>query len=159
MNEGSYGETIRETEIPEELKGIVAEKRAELLNALADINDEIAMGLMENEHYDPPVELVRKALREATISRHIVPVFMGSAYKNKGVQQLLDGVLHYLPAPNEVENFALPVGDESSTYKLETDITKPTVALVSSLFLPSFFLLSSSPSFSLPVPPFSFSFT
>ena len=59
----------------------------------------------------------------------MTPVFMGSAYKNKGIQPLLDGVLRYLPAPNEVENKALDLDNNEQEVILESDPAKPTVAL------------------------------
>mmetsp|Transcript_38128 Transcript_38128/g.65375 ORF Transcript_38128/g.65375 Transcript_38128/m.65375 type:complete len:752 (-) Transcript_38128:39-2294(-) len=128
LNEGEFGEKVREADIPEEMLEQAKEKRSELLTKLADFNDEIGMGLMEDENYDPPTELVRKALRDAVIARRIIPVMMGSAYKNKGVQQLLDGVLAYLPNPTEVHNEAIDVHtQEKVPIKSNSDL--PVVAL------------------------------
>merc|ERR1711862_37970 len=88
----------------------------------------MAMGFMEDENYQPPVALLKKTLREAVIARKIIPVMMGSAYKNKGVQQLLDGVLDYLPDPTQVQNFGLDVHTQEKI-PIICDSTKPTVAL------------------------------
>lgn len=96
---------IEESEVPSELQSSVESKRAELIANLANVNEQIGeYFLMEEE---PPADLLRAALRSATIARQIVPVFMGSAFKNVGVQKLLDGVTDYLPNPSEVENRAI----------------------------------------------------
>merc|ERR1712137_510632 len=128
LNEGDHGETIREAEIPPEMLTQAKEKRLELLTKLADLNDEIAMGLMEDENYNPPTELVKKVLRQAVVGRKLIPVMMGSAYKNKGVQQLMDGVLDYLPDPSQVNNYALDVHTQEKVPVI-SDSTKPVVAL------------------------------
>jgi len=128
LNEGEFGELIREAEIPPEMMDLAKEKRAELLTKLADLNDEIAMGLMEDESYNPPTELVKKVLRGAVVGRKLIPVMMGSAYKNKGVQQLMDGVLDYLPDPHQVENHAIDVMTQEQV-PIVSDAEKPVVAL------------------------------
>merc|ERR1712137_211967 len=128
INDGDYGEIIKIEDIPEEMLETAKEKRAEMLNMLADENDEIAMGFMEDENYEPPVSLIKQTLRDAVIKRKLIPVMMGSAYKNKGVQQLLDGVLDYLPNPSEVENYALDAFTQEKV-PVVCDTSAPTVAL------------------------------
>merc|ERR1712137_665306 len=128
LNEGDHGETIREAEIPPEMLTQAKEKRLELLTKLADLNDEIAMGLMEDENYNPPTELVKKVLRQAVVGRKLIPVMMGSAYKNKGVQQLMDGVLDYLPDPSQVDNHAIDVMTQEQV-PVVSQSEKPVVAL------------------------------
>ena len=97
---GDNGENIAEGEIPAAEADKAAEKREELIDALSDFSDEIAeLAIMEEEI---PEDLIRKVTREATIALDLVPVFMGSAYKNVGVQKLLDGVNYYLPNPYDV---------------------------------------------------------
>ncbi len=86
-----------EIAIPEEYQEKCNEARAFLLEKLADFDDEIANLFLEDK--DVSAELVKKAAREATIKLEITPVFCGAAYKNKGVQLLLDAVLDYLPSP------------------------------------------------------------
>ncbi|EGZ10976.1 hypothetical protein PHYSODRAFT_287141 [Phytophthora sojae] len=105
-NKGESGEVIEETDdIPAETRALAEEKRVELIEALADVNDEIAeMFLMEEE---PTVEQLKEAIRRATIAHKFVPVMMGSAFKNRGVQPMLDGVISYLPSPSEIKNYAL----------------------------------------------------
>mmetsp|Transcript_10351 Transcript_10351/g.12008 ORF Transcript_10351/g.12008 Transcript_10351/m.12008 type:complete len:754 (-) Transcript_10351:134-2395(-) len=103
---GEKGENVVVSDdIPEELKEFMEEKRTELIEKLADADDEIAeLFLMEET---PSVEEIKAAIRRQTIACNFVPVFMGSAFKNKGVQALLDGVMEYLPEPFEKQNYAL----------------------------------------------------
>jgi elongation factor G len=82
-----------------------AEKRKELIEKLADVDEELGELFLMEEAIDEDV--LRGAIRRATTSLAFVPIFMGSAYKNKGVQLLLDGVTDYLPAPSDVGNTAL----------------------------------------------------
>ena len=104
--DGEKGEIINESDdLPDDLKDTIEEKRIELIEHLADCDDEIAdLFLMEET---PSVEVLKAAIRRQTIACKFVPVFMGSAFKNKGVQALLDGVLEYLPEPSEKQNYAL----------------------------------------------------
>ncbi len=89
-----------EVDIPEEYKEKVEKIRMELVEKLADYNDDI-MDLYFDEK-DVPSELLHKAAREATLKLLITPVFCGAAYKNKGVQLLLDAVVDYLPSPVDI---------------------------------------------------------
>mmetsp|Transcript_11821 Transcript_11821/g.24041 ORF Transcript_11821/g.24041 Transcript_11821/m.24041 type:complete len:583 (+) Transcript_11821:362-2110(+) len=103
--DGEKGEKVKEGDVPEDMKGLVEEKRLELIEKLADVDDEIGeLFLMEEE---PSEEQLKEAIRRQTVACKFVPVFMGSAFKNKGVQPLLDGVIDYLPEPIEKENYAL----------------------------------------------------
>ena len=103
--DGERGEIIKEGPIPDDLMEEVAAKRLELVEKLADADDQIAeLFLMEEI---PDVETLKAGIRRAVISCSFVPVFMGSAFKNKGVQPLLDGVIDYLPEPHEKPNYAL----------------------------------------------------
>ena len=104
--EGDKGETIVESdEIPADLKDMFDEKRNEMIERLADVDDDIAELFLMEEEID--VDTMKEAIRRQTIACKFVPVFMGSAFKNKGVQPLLDGVTDYLPEPHEKENYAL----------------------------------------------------
>jgi len=97
--EGANGENIRKEPVPDNLKEIVKIKRLELIEYLANVDEELEeMYLMEEI---PSNEVLHEKIRKYTIERKFVPVFMGSAYKNKGVQHCLDGILRYLPSPNE----------------------------------------------------------
>ncbi len=86
--------------IPEEYADIAAEKREELIDAASNFSDEIMeLALMEEEI---PVDLLKAAIRKGVILGEINPVFVGSAYKNKGIQELLDAVVDYLPSPLDI---------------------------------------------------------
>ncbi len=89
-----------EIEIPEAYKTKAKEARNTLVEALSDFNDEIADLFLEDK--DVPAELLKKAGREAALKLLITPVFCGAAYKNKGVQMLLDAVVDFLPSPVDV---------------------------------------------------------
>jgi elongation factor G len=101
--EGDNGEHIRIEPIPADLEKQSAEYREKLLDAVSMFSDELTEAMLE-ETVTP--EILRAAIRKATIGRNVVPVLCGSAYKNKGVQALLDAVTFYLPNPTEVENTA-----------------------------------------------------
>lgn len=103
--DGEKGEIVREGPIPDDMKDAVEAKRMELLELLADVDDEIAEMFIMEEF--PDVETLKAAIRRAVIACKFVPVYMGSAFKNKGVQPLLDGVVDYLPEPIEKPNYAL----------------------------------------------------
>ena len=91
------GKDMREEEIPADLLGLAKEYREKLLDAVSDTDDSIMeMVLMEEEI---PIDTIKAAIRKATIENTIVPVVCGSSYKNKGVQEMLDAVVDYLPSP------------------------------------------------------------
>ncbi len=113
-------------EIPEDYKDIVEEKRMKLLEALAAFDDDLMMMVLEGE--EVPVDLIKKTIRKAVLTGTFHPVFCGSAYKNKGIQLLLDGVIDYLPSPLDVNN----AHAETSTgepYVCEPKDDVPLVAL------------------------------
>jgi len=124
--DGSQGEQIRYEEIPSELVKEAQEKREVLLDAVSLFSDELMEAMLEDT---VTPELIYAAVRAGTLSLELTPVFMGSAYKNKGIQPLLDGVLAYLPDPTQVDNRALDLDDNEREILLESDPAKPTVAL------------------------------
>ena len=124
--DGDNGETIREEEVPAELLDLASERREELIDAASMFSDDLTEAALE-ETVTP--ELILDAVRKATLTRELTPVFMGSAYKNKGVQPLLDGVTKLLPCPRDVENEALDMDDEEAPKVLSGDPKAPTVAL------------------------------
>jgi len=87
-------------EIPEDLKGDARHWRINLLESVAEYDDELLMKYLEGDEIEP-AEL-RNVIREATLNRDITPVMCGTALQNKGVQRLLDGIINYLPSPNDV---------------------------------------------------------
>ena len=125
--DGDNGEKIRTEEVPAALKEQAEERRHELIAAMGDFDDQIAELYLE----DRPVsaELLRQALRKATLSLKFIPVMMGSAYKNKGVQLLLDAVTYYLPNPSEIKNEAHDQRNNEEKVVLESDSKKPFVGL------------------------------
>jgi elongation factor G len=125
--EGDNGETIIESDIPAELADKAAEFRETMLDAVSMFDDELAEKFLEGEEISQ--ELIHHAVRKGTISLKLTPVFMGSAYKNKGVQLLLDGVTRYLPSPPEVENKALDLDNGEAEVVLDIDNDKPLVSL------------------------------
>lgn len=86
--------------VPEELKELAEEWRAKLVEAVADVDEEIMMLYLEGE--DVPEEMIRRALRKGTIAMTITPILCGSSYRNKGVQPLLDAIVDYLPSPIDI---------------------------------------------------------
>lgn len=90
-----------------------------MLDALSMFNDELMELLMEEKEI--PEQLIKDTIRKATISREFVPVMLGSAYKNKAIQPLLNAVTYYLPAPNDVENVALDLDQEEKEIVLASD--------------------------------------
>ncbi|MBA3426391.1 MAG: elongation factor G [Rubrobacter sp.] len=94
------GATWEVVDIPEEVRGRADEYREKLLEAVADQDEELMVMYLEGEEIE--ADQIRAAIRQATLSTQMTPVFCGSAFKNKGVQPLLDGVVDYLPSPLEV---------------------------------------------------------
>src|SRR5919202_1000912 len=94
------GATWEVTEIPAEMRGPAEEYRERLLEAVADQDEELMVMYLEGEEIEP--DQIRAAIRNATLNIQMTPVFVGSAFKNKGVQPLLDGVVDYLPRPLDV---------------------------------------------------------
>src|SRR5690606_20718465 len=99
VNEGDSGEKITEIPIPEELVAQAKEHRQILIGKLADIDDTVGEKFLMEE--EPTVEEMRAAIRKGVMTLKLCPVFCGSAFKNKGVQLLLDAVTYYLPTPAE----------------------------------------------------------
>ncbi|QQR80378.1 MAG: elongation factor G [Deltaproteobacteria bacterium] len=125
--DGDNGENIRIEEIPADLLESAKERRAELVAAMGDFDDEVISLFLEDKPV--PADLLRRAIRKATLSLKFIPVMCGSAYKNKGVQVLLDAVGHYLPNPAEVENKALDQDNNEAEVILESNPEKSFVGL------------------------------
>jgi elongation factor G len=121
---GDNGNEIEYAAIPDEMKEQCAELREQMLDSLSMVDDELTEAMLE-EKVTP--EIIRAALRRATIALKCTPVMMGSALGNKGVQLLLDGVTQYLPDPRQVENVALNLDKGEEPVVLESN---PDEALV-----------------------------
>jgi elongation factor G len=124
--DGDAGEHLRYGEIPESHRAKAEEMREEMLDAVSLYSDELMEAILEDQ---VTPELIRAAVRKGTLSLELTPVFCGSAYKNKGVQPLLDAVLHYLPDPTEIPQVALDLDKEEAKVPLASDFGKPLVAL------------------------------
>ena len=98
------GKDVREEEIPEELAELAREYREKLLEAVSDQDDEIMELYLSGE--DIPEDKIRAAIRKATIGVHMIPVTCGTSYKNKGVQELLDAIVDFMPSPLDKKGIA-----------------------------------------------------
>lgn len=124
--EGENGTQIRMAEIPQHLLADAQKYREEMIDAATMFSDELAEAFLEGAETE---EMIRAAVRKGTLAEQFVPVFLGSAYKNKGIQPLLDAVGYYLPDPTEIENTALNLDENEKPVVLGTDENAPVVAL------------------------------
>jgi elongation factor G len=124
--DGDNGEHVRVEDIPEALFSEAAARREELIDAASMFSDGLTEAALEGQVTE---DLLIQAIRKATLTREMTPVFMGSAYKNKGVQPLLDAVTTLLPCPVDVENQALDTGHEEVPVPLSSDAQSPLVSL------------------------------
>jgi elongation factor G len=123
--EGPNGENIIEGAIPDDLKATADERRAIMLDNLSNFSDELMEYMLEEKEI--PLKLLKDVIRASTIKMELTPVFMGSAFKNKGVQLLLDGVADFLPSPYDVHNYALDIANNEEKIEMLSDATKPFV--------------------------------
>jgi len=127
-DDSSQGVVINEVPVPEDLKETVEEYRMNLIEGVAEESDELLEKFMEDPESITPAEITA-AIRKATIEMRITPVMCGSAFKNKGVQMLLDAIIDYLPSPLDIDDV---VGTNPFTQKEETrtaDASEPFSAL------------------------------
>jgi len=125
--DGDQGETLRFEDIPAGLKADADKYREQMLDAISMFDDELAELFLGGEAI--PEDMIRRAIRSGTLSEQFVPVMLGSAYKFKGIQPLLDAVGYYLPNPTEVSNHALDLDKNEEQVELSSDEKKPTIAL------------------------------
>ncbi|MEI7973345.1 MAG: elongation factor G [Bdellovibrio sp.] len=125
--EGNSGEKVAEVAIPEELKAQAQEHRQILVEKLADVDESIGDKFLMGEAISE--DEIHAATRRAVIALKLVPVFCGSAFKNKGVQLLLDAVGKYLPTPAEKKEHALDLDKNEEKFELFPDSAKPLCAL------------------------------
>ena len=114
-------------EIPAEFAEIAEEKRAELLDAAANYDDDLMMMILEDEEI--PVDMLKAAIRKGVLSNELNPVLVGSAYKNKGVQELLDAVVDYLPSPLDIPAIVGTNPDNGEEDSRPVDFDAPFSAL------------------------------
>jgi elongation factor G len=124
--EGDNGEHIIEEEIPAALRAEAESAREQMLDAVSMFSDDLTEAILEEKVTE---DLIRDAVRKGVLSLGLCPVFLGSAYKNKGVQLLLDAVNAYLPSPEDVQNTAIDLENDEQPIALSSDPNKPLVAL------------------------------
>lgn len=124
--EGDSGTELRVAEIPAHLLDDAKKYREEMIDAASMFSDELAEAFLEGAETE---EMIRAAVRVGTLQEAFVPVFLGSAYKNKGIQPLLDAVTYYLPNPTEITNKALDLDKNEEPVVLSTNPDDPVVSL------------------------------
>jgi elongation factor G len=125
--EGADGENVIEKDIPAEYVEETKKAREKMISDVADVDDVLAEKFINEEPIS--VDDLRAAIRRATLALKMTPVMCGSAIKNKGVQLLLDGVVHFLPRPTEVLNEGHDQAKNEEKVLVESDPTKPFVGL------------------------------
>ena len=132
FSEGDKGVSIEEKEIPAELQEEAELTRLELIEALADFDENIAESFLMDE--DPGVDVINTAVRKFTLSNEIVPVLCGSAFKNKGVQNLLNAVVAYLPSPEDIGGVVGKHPKTNAVEKRSASDDEPVTALAFKIF-------------------------
>ncbi|PWZ55655.1 Elongation factor G, mitochondrial [Zea mays] len=120
-------QNVTASDVPLNMEDLVTEKRRELIEVVSEVDDQLAEAFLNDEPIT--ANQLKAAIRRATVARKFIPVYMGSAFKNKGVQPLLDGVLDYLPCPLEVYNYALDQNKSEEKVLLAGTPAEPLVAL------------------------------
>ena len=123
------GKEITDEDIPADLKDQAEEMRANLLEHLSEVDDELAMAYLEDEPISD--EMMRNSIRKGTLEQKIFPVLCGSAYKNRGVQFLIDAIVDYMPSPLDIPPVLGTSTDPDSDEELhrEADVDEPFSAL------------------------------
>ncbi len=124
--EGDNGENVVEKEIPENMQADAASAREAMLDAVSMFSDHLMEAILEEKVSE---EMIHDAIRNGVLSLDLTPVFLGSAYKNKGVQVLLNAVNSYLPAPTDIKNTGVDLDDDEAEVAIESDFDKPLVIL------------------------------
>jgi elongation factor G len=125
--EGENGENVTENDIPADLLEDAKVRRAQIIETLADFDDEIAEKFLGEEEIS--IEKLKTVIRKLTIGLYVVPVFIGTAKRNKGIQTMLDGVCDFLPCPLDKVNTGLDQDNNEAPIDLYADSTKPFVGL------------------------------
>ena len=125
--DGLHGERVRREPIPAEMADEAAAARFRMLDALSMVSDELMHLLLAEE--EVPQALIHRTIAEAVVARKLLPVFLGSAFRNKGVQPLLDAVARYLPSPRETRPAAFAQHAPGTEITLRPDPSEPTVAM------------------------------
>ena len=125
--DGDNGEHVRHEPVPAAMAEEVADARRHLLEALSMYSDELMELLLGEE--EPAESMLHEIIKTATLTQQLTPVFLGTAFKNKGVQPLLDAVVKYLPSPADCDYQGLGIDDPARIVKLKPDASLPTVAM------------------------------
>ncbi len=126
-NEADQGATYEARDIPAELQSLAEEKREAMLESAAEANEELMEKYLENGELTP--EEIREGIRIQTINNEIIPMFCGSAFKNKGVQAVLDAMIYYMPSPTEVDAIKGLKEDSDEEIVRNADDAEPFAAL------------------------------
>jgi elongation factor G len=124
---GPHGQHVRREPCPERLRALCEEHRNRLVEALGDLDESIMERFVEGR--EVLAEHMRPVIRRATIARDLTPVLCGAAFRNSGVQPLLDAIGAYLPNPAEVENRAYDLDAAEQEVELQPDVKRPLLAL------------------------------
>lgn len=127
FEEGDRGATVTPVAIPEDLQQAASSARDRLVEAVADFDDEVAMAFLDGVHVD--AKLLKTAIRKATIQLKLVPVLCGSGLRDKGVQPLMDAIVHYLPSPADLEPIVGTLPDQTTPAERPHDKAAPFSAL------------------------------
>ena len=123
---GKAGDDMEEGPIPDDMREEVASYREQLLDAVSMFSNELMEAILEDRITN---DMIYQAIRKGTLELKLTPVMLGSAYKNVGVQLLLDAVIRYLPCPPDIKNEALELSkDIEETIELQSDPAQPTGA-------------------------------
>ena len=125
--DGENGEILRYEEIPADLIDKAESLREELIDEISLFSDELTDAILEESEITDTMLI--SAIRSGTLARKMTPVFLGSAYKNKAVQPLLDAVIKFLPSPKDIENEALDMSADEAPVMLSHNLDDPIVAL------------------------------
>lgn len=126
IHKDDLGKVIEETDIPEDMKAMAEEYRAKMVEAAAEQDDELMMKYLDGEELTE--EEIKKGLRKGTIDNTVVPVCCGSSYKNKGVQELLNNIVDFMPSPLDIPNIKGVDMDGNETERVTSD-SEPFAAL------------------------------
>lgn len=126
--DGPRGETVVQYPMPAGMGAEVEAKRAELVERVAEVDEPLGEMFIEGGS-DVPAAALAAAIRRSVLALRFTPVFLGSAYKNKGVQLLLDGVVSYLPSPLDTKPYALDLDADEARVELSPASRAPLVAL------------------------------
>ena len=124
--EGNDGDQVVEKDIPDEMADAASLAREEMLDVVSMFSDDLMEAILEERVSE---DLIHQGVRNGVLSMELTPVFLGSAYKNKGVQKLLDAVNRYLPSPIDIENTAVDLANDEAPVILEPKADMPVVAL------------------------------